>query len=800
MMFNHYLKTAWRNLKKNKLYSAINISGLAIGLAGCMLIISYIGHESSYDAFHKNANRIFVIAEKSSAGNEIIFSPMMSYGTAPLMKQNDGEVESFLRVYKPYVDAIVQNNEQVSLKFAEKKFLFADSNFFNFFSFKLVKGDSRTVLKNPLSIVISSKAAKKYFGDINAVGKIIRYNNKYNFTITGIAENVPSNSSIEFDFLASLSSIAFMDNEKLLTESQMVQAGGFFTYVLLKHPGDAHRLESILVELHKGASGNNYNGESYVASPLTDMHLNPSSTSSSNVKYLKVFPFVAALVLLLALMNYISLSTAKATVYAKEIGIRKVIGAGRKNIATQFFIESALYAVTAFIIGYLICIVIQPIFFNYLQIDIDSTFLHSPEMLLSFFELLVVSVVLAASYPSIFLSGYKPGIVLYGKFSKQSGGITIRKFFTVIQFIISIVLIICGIVIGKQMYFFRHTNTGLKTNNIVMIPFGISIGSHFSTVKGEMQSLASVRQVAAALYPMYKGYETYYTKAKNSNKDLSITRLSVDETFIPMLGLKWKEAPRDSLYYLKSNTIILNETAVEQLNYDGDVLNEKIQMVNRNFQVEGVLKDFNYETLQNKIGPLCIVISRDKDSLAAWAEEGGCLFAKINGQADMKTAIMDIKNIYKKYDNQKPFEYYFMDEAYEEMFTAEERLEKISDVFIAFTILIACFGLLGLVTFMAQQRVKEIGIRKLLGASVSNIVTLLIKDFLVLVLIAFIIASPVAWWGMNKWLQSFAYRINISWWMFALAGLCTVIIVLLTISFQSIKAALTNPVNTLRTK
>ena len=793
-MLKNYFKTAWRNLLRNKIYGCINLFGLAIGLALCMLIILFVEHESSYDTFHKNADRIFWIQGKIKMGDDSIFLPKMSYATASLVKQADPSVETFTRLMYDFKKPVIQNVQSVSLKFIDEKFLFADSNFFKFFSFKLLDGNSGQVLKNPFTVVISQSAAQKFFGRENPVGKIIRYNNAYNFTVTGVAENAPSNSSINYDFVASLSSMAAIDDYKPMLESQSVQLGGFSTYFLLKTPASASRLEKTLLQLSQNA--NKESNESYKATSLTSTHLSANYGNSINTKYLFIFPFIAALILLLALTNYVSLSTARSSVRAKEIGIRKVIGASKKSISTQFFIESAVYTGISFIIACMLCAFFQPAFFSFLQIEIDTSFLYNLYLLSSFAALFVVTVILAAIYPSVLLSAYKPVKVLYGKFSK-SGGVSVRKVFTVFQFAISITLIICGIVISKQVNYIKNTDTGVSKENIIMIPFSPSIGKHYPAFKTETASLSWISQTATANYPMYKGTDVYYAKAYNTKTDVSVSVLNVDENFTNVLHLKWKK-PHDNPHYLQKNSMIINEEAVSKLELGEAPLQKQINLGNRSFNVAGVLRDFNYETLQSKIGALCLFISTD--TLSRWGNEGGCLFAAIKPHTNVHNLIQRISSIYEKYDKETPFQYSFMDEAYNDLYMSEERLSKILSVFTTLTVLIACLGLFGLATFMAVQRTKEIGIRKVLGASVMQVASLLSKDFIMLVLIAVLFAAPMAWWLMNKWLQNFSYRIIVSWWIFIAAGLLTILLALLTVSFQAIKAAIANPVKSLRSE
>ncbi len=795
-MFKNYFQIAWRNLVRNKVYSSINIVGLAIGLAVCMLIMLYVAHESSYDRFHKNAERICWIQGKIKIGNDSILMPAMGYAAAPVTKATEPSVESFVRLITDDKNTVIQNPESPSHKFSEDKFLFADSNFFSFFTFPLIQGNKQQVLQNPFTVVISKKTAEKYFGSESPIGKIVRYNNAYNFTITGIAEKAPSNSSIDFDFVASLSSLLTISEKKSLIESQTVHAGMFATYFLLKHSKDIVKLAPRLAQLYQTTTKNAEFSERYIATPLIETHMNANYTDDTNTKYIKIFPFVAALILLLALTNYMSLSTARFTIRAKEIGVRKVIGAGRYAIAMQFFIESAVYTAIAFLLGYALCIIFQPVFFNLLHINLDNGFLFHPYIFSSFLALFIITVLLAATYPSILLSAYKPVQVLYGKINKQSGGIAVRKFFTVFQFTVSVLLIICGLIISKQMYFFRHADTGVNRENILMVPFSPSIGKHYTAFKKETESLSTVRQTATAHYPMYSFYDMNSANPKNSQQVVTMPIFFADAGFLQVLGLQWKIPPVDSLFCLKQNMVVLNEAAKEKLNLGDKPEIEKINLADKQYEVAGVLKNFNYLSLHSKIDALSLIIKNDTASI--WRNTGGCLFAKLKPNANIASAINQIKTVYEKYDMEKPFEYHFMDEAFDSMYKAEDRLSKIFDVFTLFTVFIACIGLFGLTTFAAEQRTKEIGIRKVLGAGVANIVSMLSRDFLKLVLIAITIASPVAWYFMNEWLKDFAYRINISWQVFALAGIGALIIALLTVSFQAIKAAVANPVKSLR--
>jgi len=790
-MIRNYFMVAWRNLVRYKIYSAINITGLAVGLAACMLIVLYVGHESGYDRFHKNADRIFWVQTKLKLGNDSVFMPFLNFSAGPMVKQRIPSVESFLRLRKDDQNTIIQNPEKPSVKFAENKFLFSDSNFFSFFSFKLLRGNPQQVLSRPFSLVISQSAVRKYFGNADPIGKTLRYNNGYNFLVTGISADAPSNSSIDYDFIASMSSMSSISEQVDLVKNEK---NDFTTYFLLRRDGRISAVENELKRLTKERDGDDAASFRYVSTSLPNLHV-VSSLDTTNIKYLRIFPFVAALVLLLALINYMSLSTARASIRAREIGVRKVLGAGKNTIAVQFFAESALFTTISFILGYVICFLFQPFFFDFLHIGIDSSFLYQPAVLMSFGGLLIITIAVAGTYPSLLLSAYKPVSVLYGKLGR-TGTINVRKVFTVFQFSIAIIFIICGIVMQRQMHFFRHKDTGINRENIVMVPFGSNVSKHYAAFKGEVRAVPGIRQISIALHPLFKGYDMMGITPPATGKMILMPTLDVDQQFIPMLGLKWKLPPSDSFFYRTKNKIVLNETGVEKLSLGQNPINQKVDQ----FEVAGVLKDFNWSSLEYKIDGLLLSVTTDDDSAAQWNGKGGCLFAKINPGTNIPTIIDELGRIHSKFDSENPFEYYFMDDVFNDLYKAEERLAKILASFTILAIVIACLGLLGLISFMAVQRTKEIGIRKTLGASVQSIVRLLSGDFLMLVIIAFILASPAAWYFMNQWLQDFAYRIQIDWWIFLLAGTIAVIIALLTISTQAVKAAIANPVKALRSE
>lgn len=797
-MIKNYIKIAWRNLQRHKLYSFINISGLAVGLAVCMLIMLYVAHELSFDKFHKNGKRIYALSEALSFGGNYVNFPNSSYVTGPQVMQNDAKVEAYTRLYHPQNDAIVESADRPSTKFTESKLQFADAGFFNFFTFKLLSGNAADVLSKPFSVVISKAAAEKYFGNTDPVGKTLKIKTDsiaYTYQVTGVAENAPSNSTINFDFVASVSSLAVVPKHKEEMGLANVGNGNFKTYLLLKQPADsAHLSRSIQQLMH--TQNETFMGQKIILTGLTDMHFKLNFGDSANTKYLKIFPLVAGLILLLALVNYMSLSTARSTLRSKEIGVRKVSGASRKSIATQFYVESALFAVLSFVLAYGLCYFFKSWFLNILQLKIDSGFLYSPVVVTAMLALLILTILIAGSYPSVVLSAFNPVATLKGKTSKQTGGVAVRKVFTVLQFAISVALIICGIIIDRQLYFFRHTDTGLSRDNVVMVPISKNFGKHYLSFRNDVQSISGISSVGTANYPMYKGYGMFMVQSKNKkDPQLSLRTLTADADLIKTLDIQWKNKPSAAIGVAKK--VILNEAAINKLNLQpATAVGSYVDFGFDKFEVAGVMKNFAYSSLQSEIEPLGLFIIDDK--IANWGTDGGCLFAHIQPHTNVPSTIAAIQKLYKKYDSETQFDYIFMDDAFNAQYKAEDRLASIFGYFTFVTIFLASMGLFGLAAFTIEQRTKEIGIRKILGAGVSSITKTLSADFLKLVVISIIIASPIAWWLMNSWLQGFAYRIHVQWWMFVLAGGLAIFIAFVTVSYQALRAAIANPVDSLR--
>lgn len=797
-MIKNYIKIAWRNLVSQRLFSFINISGLAVGLAVCMMIMMYVAHEMSYDRFHENADRIFIPQQSFTMNGNTMNMEYMSYAAGEIIKQRQPVVKGYTRTMAYFKPVIVSNPEKPDAKFSEKNLLFADENFFSFFSFKLLSGNANHVLDRPFTVVLSEDMAKKYFGDENPVGKSITLKTDSGFTyqVTGVAENNPSNSSIKYNFVTSNQSLLQMKEAKLYTGTKDISFGNFLPYLLLNHTSDTATLRRSLDLMAK--QDKTFDKVHYSLSALSTSHLKSNFGDSSNLKYLKIFPLVAVLILLLALANYMNLSTARATLRAKEVGVRKVSGASRKTIAAQFYVESALFTTLSFVLGYVLCYAFKPWFLNVLQLKIDNSFLYSPMVLMLLAVLFILTILIAGSYPAVILSAFKPVATLKGKMGKATGGVAVRKVFTTLQFALSVGLIICGIVIDRQLYFFRHKDIGINRENVVMIPVHNTFGTNYQAFKQDVAQLSGIENVATSQYSMFHGYDMISFNGKTKDDITMISSLTGDDQFIKTLGLKWKYAPAAGERLAGMDQLVINEAAIAKLNLPVDPVGSYVQSGDHKYKIIGVLKNFNFGSLESKILPLTLFIP--PANLPFFTRDGCYLFARVKPHANLPTLLNKMQALYKKYDTDTPFDYTFMDDAFNAQYQAEDRLSSIFSVFTYITIALASLGLFGLAAFTIEQRTKEIGIRKVLGASIVSINRLLSADFLKLVILSIVIASPVAWWAMHNWLQGFAYRINISWWMFAFAGMTAVITAVATVSYHALKAALANPVKSLRSE
>jgi putative ABC transport system permease protein len=807
-MLIHYWRMALRNFSRHRLYSLINVGCLAIGIATSLTILLYVLHEHSYDQWHANSRRIFQVGTWESYGSWEYMQPVVSYPVGPAVQAADAGVQATVRAFQAFLGVDLKNPNLPDARFRESnRFFFADSNFFTFFSFRLLKGQTARMLNRPFTVVLTKTAAKKYFGNADPIGKVLILNEKYPMEVTGVADDVPSNSSIVFDMIASLPTMSALENYRPYLQDQQLHSGSFYTWLLLRQPGDTLQVEKDLSRLSLLAQGkpglpggdgmDTKESHRFALMPLGDTHLK-GSYSVGNNKYLASFTLVAGLIMLLTLFNYMSLATARSVSRAKEVGVRKVMGAGGGRIAGQFYIESAVYALVSFAAGVLLFLWFRPYFCDLMHLRIDASFLWTPLVIGSFAGLLILVILIAGSYPSLVLSSFRPVVVLYGKLSRQRGSERIRKGFIVFQFTLSMALVICSVVIGKQLFFMRHMDTGVDREQVLMLPYGETM-DHLNEYKRAVAALPAVNRTAIAYSKIYSGgtfVELVHLPGKAVPAQLRF--MMVDSGYIPLLGLKWKEKPAGNHWYGR-NQIVINETAEEAFGLTGVSGNRTLHVQDSVIGVPGILKDFNFLPLHNRIAPFGLEVFADVNQV--WSPGiSGCLFIKIAPHVNTPSLIDAIHKIYTRYDARTPFEFQFLDDAYNSAYRLEDRLAALFDWFTGIAVVIACLGLFALATFAAQQRLKEIGIRKVLGASVASVAALLSRDFLRPVLLAIALACPLAWWYMHNWLQQFPYRTPFSWWVFPIAGATLALFALGTVLFRTIKAAQVNPTINLRSE
>ncbi|MFD1145181.1 ABC transporter permease [Larkinella insperata] len=796
-MLTNYLKIAWRNLLRNWGFSAINVLGLTVGVTACLLISLYVRHELSYDQFHAKANRIYRLVTDIKTPTETINTESTSFAMANAVKTGLPEVEQAVRLLNRGM--LVQRGEH---KFQEDGLVFADSAFFQVFSFPLLKGNPQTALVAPFSIVLTEKAALKYFGNEDPIGKALMLDGRNSATVTGVVADVPDNSQIKFDLLASMSTMT-----KAFAPGLDDQWGNFgpITYLLLRDRTTSAAVTARMPDLVQRQAGSfmekNKMYYSLFLEPLTDVYLRSTrqTQESGSITNIYVFSIVAGFILLIACINFMNLVIARSSERAKEVGVRKVVGAVRSQLTGQFLSESVLLSLIAFVLAGILCELLLPAF-NMLSGKIISHSLFTDGTYwLTLLGLAALVGGFAGIYPALVLSSFKPIAVLKGRFVSSSQGILLRRTLVVVQFMISVALTIGTLVAYRQLNFMRNQQLGFQKDQtlVVSLPDRDFMTKNQRSLRNQLAALPGVQAVAVSSHLPGGGSLGAYTEIENKTGEMQAANMglySVDFDFLPQYGVKLVAGRIFSPEFSTDSTqaLVINEAAARALGYasPAQIVGKRFAQWGRTGRIIGVVKDFHTSSLREKIGPLTLRIEPGDFSLFS---------LKVKG-ADATATIQKLERFWKTAVPQRPFEYYFLDQAFDKQYRAEERFGRLFLYFSGLAIFIACLGLFGLTSYTTAQRTKEIGVRKVLGASVPNIVLLLSKDFLKLVLIAVILAAPVAWWAMDTWLQDFAYRINVEWWILVLAGVLAVTIAFLTVSFQSIKAALTNPVKSLRTE
>lgn len=803
-MFKNYFRIALRNLWRNKGFSAITIFGLAIGMATCLLITLFVTDELSYDKFNEKANRIFrVDADFFVNGNSFKerFSPSQ---LGPVLVQDYPQVENYVRF-------IQQGNILVrkgTSTLQERNASFADSSLFDVFSLPMITGDPKTALTQPHSIVISERMALKYFNSTDVLGKTLLTDNVNTYQVTGVIKDVPDQSHLHFDFVRAMSELEDSRRPNWLADN-------YTTYILMRPGGSSEQLEgylkgatqkymesslkkmtgSTIAELEKG--GGHFG---YMALPLSKIHLYSSLSSevepSGNIQYVYIFIAVAIIILLIACVNFMNLSTARSAGRSKEVGVRKVLGSQRSSLIFQFLTESTLTSFFALLLAIAIAILLLP-FLN--QLSDKHIMLKAIYLIWMTPFLVVIAVViglLAGSYPAFFLSGFEPMTVLKGKLSTGFKGSWLRNSLVVFQFTAAILLIVGTLVIKNQLDFIRDKKLGYNKEQMLVLGNTAALSTHAKSFCQDVLTIPGVEAgtMTASLPTDIAINTSIYSKdAGNSNGQvMGINDWYVDADYIPTMGMQMA-AGRNFSPEMPSDTtaFLLNETAAKLMGFND--VNDKYLYDNNNGRAQikliGIVKDFNTGSLKNKIPPLVFRLGEYRRKMIFRVRT-----------TNIQQVIAQIKSKYEAQDGMtgQPFVYSFLDDDFNQLYLAEQRTGRIFISFAVLAVVIASLGVFGLITYAAEQRTREIGIRKVLGASVAGIVTLLSKDFLKLVLVAIVIASPLAWFMMNRWLQDFAYRVQISWTVFIVAAVIAIMITMLTVSYRAIRAAIANPVNSLK--
>ena len=807
-MFRNFLKIALRNIFRNKVYATINILGLAMGIAAFLLLVEYISLEKSVNRFHKNLSGMYRLINEDAAGKTW---PEQEPGWALQAKQRFPEVKAYCRFEDGVAKGIVSKNDNSNQAYRENTIGYAEGNFFDFFSFPLKEGTPAAFNKTNV-VFLSATTAKKYFGDKEAVGQTLTLNNQFGtaiYSVEGVFADMGDNSDIKYDMVFSLETLknpanlndngwAALDN----LSSQYIN-----TYFTLNEGVNALVLEKKLTamrnELKKDKDGVQFHLQAFSAvhlgTSLSDRYL-----TYGNLKYVCMLGAIAFLILLIAWFNYINLSTANSIKRAGEVGIRKAIGASRKSLIVQFMGESVLMNLLGFVLAIGFVIFIQPLFNKLIGKTLSLQTLGATQTWIFALALLVTGALFSGAYTAFSLSHYNPIDTLKGKINASSKGIFLRKSLVVTQFVISIVLIIATILIYSQLNYMKSEKLGINTNQLLVIK-GPETGKD-STFKNrrsafwdELSQQSFVKDFCTSGSVPSEGYNfvTSGFTQPNSKKGDELKAYSfaiIAERYLKTYGIDLVAGrnftPEECAVKWNDNSkVLMNETAIKQLGFQSpeDILHTKIQWDERALDVVGVVKDYHHKSLQNAIDPVIF-----------YPQNNGAFFTVRLTADKMQNKMAFLEKLYKKSFSGNPFDFFFVDENYNKSYISETQYGNMFSTAAIWAIFIACLGLFGLTTFTVESRVKEIGVRKVLGASVQSIVSLLSKDFLLLVFIAFLIASPLAWFAMHQWLQNFAYRINIGWWVFALAGCLAVAIALSTVFYQAIKAAITNPVQSLK--
>lgn len=805
-MLKNYFLTAFRNLLKNKVFSFINVFGLSVGLACCMLITMFVYDELSYDKYAPQASQIYRVNLGVLGNANLVAYPMVDVAVGEGIKKAFPEVQASTRILTRGESFVSYGDKQ----FKEEKLAFADENFLQIFPATFLEGDAQNALSQPNSIVITKKLATKYFGNEHASGKLLTFGKNEIYKVTGVIEKIPDNSHFHFDVFISMSTLH-------LTRQTWSNVG-FYTYLVLNKNTDPKKLESKFPELvakyvvpeiqhDMGASlaeaQKAVNTFRFTLIPLTDIHLYSDTKyeleANGDIQYVYIFGALAVFILLLACVNFTNLSTASSAKRAREVGIRKVVGSLKRQLIFQFLTESILLTCCAMLLAFVLVIILLPYFNQLSGKHFNTDFIFNLRAIAAILGMCLLVGALAGIYPAFFLSSFNTIKVLKGSGATLGGGrkSILRSGLVVFQFFVSTALIIATIIVYRQLHYMQDKKLGYNKEQVVFLQDTYLLGANQYSFKQQLLQDTRVVKVSigrnAPVNGLMEGTEIYPKTESNENgKEIHTNIFNIDEDYVPTLGMQLVQGRNFSKDFpTDSSGVIINEAAVRDLGWSNTnpIGKTIVRSGRREFKVVGVVADFHYASVKQKIAPLMMILG----------DNYGGMLVKVK-TADVRSLLTDIKKQWIAFKPNGPFAYYFLDDKFASLYTSEQRTGQIFTSFAIIAVLIAGLGLFGLAAFITEQRTREIGIRKVLGASIRQVLLLVSKEFLILVGIAFIIAIPATWLTMNKWLQDFAYRIDISWWIYALSGLLAIFIALFTVSFQAIKAALANPVKSLRSE
>lgn len=805
-MLKNYFKITLRNISRNKMYSGLNIVGLAIGLTCCILILLYVHDELSYDRFHDNADSIYRVVPTFTTSERTMYLATNAHVQGPMLKDEFPEVLEYVRFTGNRERVIEQGN----ISFSEERFAYVDDTVFDVFSFDMILGNPKEALVNPNTVVLTEEMAKKYFGSENPLGKNLKVNHDALFSVTGVIKNIPSASHIKPDFMASFSTLGLKPSTNI--NNDLLNQVNYYTYLLFRKGTDYRVMEQKFtddVNRRIGAMLKQLGGSAELElQPLTKIYLHSDreleSEQMGDITYVWLFSGIGIFILLLACLNFMNLSTARSANRAKEVGLRKVVGAQKSQLVRQFLGESLILTFISFALALLLVFLSMPLFRTISGKDILLNSLFNPVIFAGFVGLFLIIGLVGGSYPAFFLSAFRPVEVIQGKLKRGAKSSVLRIVLVSFQFAVSIILIIGTFTVNTQLKYVRSKNLGYDKDHVIAITMrNNETQKKYESIKEAIQRNPNVVSVSASsTSPLgTNDFSAHHAVGKPEDQINMFWSQMVDDKYIDTYKMEIvqgrnfsKDFPSD-----KEQSIIINEAAVQKLGWQDDPTSQMIERFSsqnlsdrRTYNVVGVIKDYHFQSLHEEIQPMILYYTSPYGNFSL-------LSIRVR-QENIQETITFLETTWKQFDTQYPFEYAFVDDQYDALYRTEVRLGKLFSYFTALAILIGCLGLFGLTSFTTEQRTKEIGIRKVLGASMQGIIYMLVRDFTKWVFLAVIVAWPIGYLVMNKWLNNFAYRANLGVWIFLSSALLALVISVATVSFQSIKAALADPAKSIRTE